>query len=78
MTENRNGLAVETGFTHATGTAEREEAEEMIERHSTGPTRRLTVGADKGYDTTDSATDLRAMSAYDLVGLPRLLSAQTS
>lgn len=61
MTENRNGLVVETGFTQATGTAEREEAKEMIERHSPGSTRRLTVGADKGYDTTDFANDLRAM-----------------
>ena len=33
----------------------------MIERHSPGSTRRLTVGADKGYDTTDFAADLRAM-----------------
>jgi transposase len=61
MTENRNGLVVEVGFTQATGTAEREEAKEMIERHSPGSTRRLTVGADKGYDTTDFATNLRAM-----------------
>jgi hypothetical protein len=43
MTENRNGLVVEAGFTQATGTAEREEAKEMIERHSPGSTRRLTV-----------------------------------
>jgi hypothetical protein len=51
MTENRHGPVVETGFTQATGTAEREEAKAMIERHSPGSTRRLTVGADKAYDT---------------------------
>lgn len=33
----------------------------MIERHSPGSTGRLTVGADKGYDTSDFTTDLRAM-----------------
>ena len=61
MTENRNGLVVETGFTQATGTAEREEAKAMIERHSPGSTRQLTVGADKGYDTADFVVDLRTM-----------------
>jgi hypothetical protein len=61
MTENRHGLVVETGFTQATGTAEREEAKAMIERHSPGSTRRLTVGADKGYDTADFVADLRQM-----------------
>jgi transposase len=61
MTENRHGLVVETGFTQATGTAEREEAKAMIERHSPGSTRRLTVGADKAYDTAGFIADLRAM-----------------
>src|SRR5262249_39412678 len=40
MTENRHGLVVKTGFTQATGTAEREEAKAMIGRHSPGSTRR--------------------------------------
>ena len=61
MTENRNGLVVETGFTQATGTAEREEAKAMIERHSPGSERRLTVGADKAYDVAGFVADLRAM-----------------
>jgi transposase len=61
MTENRHGLVVETGFTQATGTAEREEAKAMIERHSPGSARRLTVGADKAYDTAGFVADLRAM-----------------
>jgi transposase len=60
-TENRHGLVVETGFTQATGTAEREEAKAMIERHSPGSTRRLTVGADKAYDVAGFVADLRAM-----------------
>jgi len=61
MTENRHGLVVKTGFTQATGTAEREEAKAMIGRHSPGSTRRLTVGADKAYDTAGFVADLRAM-----------------
>jgi|SRR5262245_14586369 len=61
MTENRHGLVVEIGFTQATGTAEREAAKAMIERHSPGSTRRLTVGADKAYDTAGFVADLRAM-----------------
>jgi transposase len=61
MTENRHGLVVETGFTQATGTAEREEAKAMIERHAPGSTRRLTVGADKAYDVAGFVADLRAM-----------------
>jgi transposase len=60
-TENRHGLVVETGFTQATGTAEREEAKAMIDRHSPGSTRRLTVGADKAYDVAGFVADLRAM-----------------
>ena len=48
-------------FTQATGTAEREEAKAMIERHSPGSTRRLTVGADKNFDTAGFVADLRAM-----------------
>src|SRR5262245_50690530 len=36
----------------ATGTAEREEAKAMIHCHAPGSTRRLTIGADKGYDTS--------------------------
>jgi len=31
----------------------------MIERHSPGSERRLTLGADKGYDSADFVADLR-------------------
>jgi transposase len=61
MTENRHGLVVETGFTQATGIAERDAAKAMIQRHSPGSTRQLTVGADKAYDTADFVADLRRM-----------------
>jgi transposase len=59
LMENRNGLIVETEMTPADGHAERRAALAMIHRHSPGPTRRLTVGADKGYDCADFVRDLR-------------------
>jgi hypothetical protein len=45
----------------ADGHAEREAALAMIERHTSGSTRRLTLGADKGYDSADFVADLRRM-----------------
>ena len=61
MTENRHGLVVQTEMTQATGTAEREAAKAMINAHDPGSDRRITVGADKGYDTADFVADCRAM-----------------
>jgi transposase len=49
LMENRNGLVVGATLTHATGTAEREAALEMLETLCRGR-RRVTLGADKGYD----------------------------
>ncbi|HEX5008288.1 MAG TPA: transposase, partial [Hyphomonadaceae bacterium] len=60
-TENRHGLVVATEMTQATGTAEREAAKTMIESHAPGSERRLTVGADKAYDTADFVADMRQM-----------------
>jgi len=60
LMENRNGLVVDTRLTAATGTAEREAGEEMMSRLSGG--KRLTLGADKGYDTTDFVGTLRALN----------------
>jgi transposase len=59
LMENRNGLIVETEMSQADGHAERRAALAMINRHSPGSTRRLTVGADKGYDCADFVRDLR-------------------
>lgn len=59
LMENRHGLIVETEMTRADGHAERRAALAMIHRHSPGSTRRLTVGADKGYDCADFVKDLR-------------------
>jgi transposase len=49
LMENRNGLAVLGDVTQATGTAERDSALDLIDRHRPGR-RRITVGGDKGYD----------------------------
>lgn len=49
LTENRNGLVVDTRLTQANGTAEREAAIEML-AELPGESRK-TVGADKAYDT---------------------------
>jgi len=61
LMENRNGLVVQADLTHADGRGERKAALEMINRHSPGSTRRLTLGADKGYDSADFVADLRRM-----------------
>jgi hypothetical protein len=44
LMENRNGLVMQADLTHG----ERKAALEMINHHSPGSTRRLTLGADKG------------------------------
>jgi transposase len=61
LMENRNGLVVQADLTHADGRGERKAALEMINRHSPGSTWRLTLGADKGYDSADFVADLRRM-----------------
>jgi transposase len=57
--ENRNGLVVATEVTPATGTAEREAAVAMVEELADG--RRITLGADKAYDTTDFVAGMRRL-----------------
>ena len=59
LMENRNGLIVQGDLTQADGHAERRAALDMIHRHSPGSTRRLTLGADKGYDAGGFISDLR-------------------
>ena len=52
--ENRNGLVVDARLTQATGTAEREAAFEMSTALNLGS----TLGADKGYDTSEHGENL--------------------
>lgn len=58
LMENRNGLIVDTRVTHATGTAEREAALEMVKRRKRNG-RAMTLGADKGYDAAAFVDQLR-------------------
>ena len=51
LMENRNGLVVDVTLTQATGTAEREAALTMLSHVPSS--RRITLGADKNYDTED-------------------------
>lgn len=60
LMENRNGLAVLGGVSHATGTAERDQALVLIDRHRGQSERRITLGADKAYDVTAFVHDLRS------------------
>ena len=55
--ENRNGLVSQTCLTHATGTAERDAALTLVGR--LGAKRRITLGADKGYDAQAFIVALR-------------------
>lgn len=62
MSENRNGLLVALCLMVASGTAERHGALKLINESSAG-TRRITIGADKGYDTKDFVDESRRMNA---------------
>jgi transposase len=57
--ENRNGLVAATGMTPATGTAEREAAIAMIEDLPSND--RITLGADKAYDTLEFVAEMRRL-----------------
>ena len=57
LIENRYGLVVETDLELASGTAERDAADEMAERFD--GEKRVTVGADKGYDTRGFVRHMR-------------------
>jgi transposase len=57
LSENRNGLIVETAVTHAGTKAERDAALEMLDRRPMS--HRRTLGADKGYDVAAFHDELR-------------------
>ena len=62
LMENRHGLAIVGAVSHASGTAERDEALGLIERHRQRRLRRITLAADKAYDVTQFVQDLRSRS----------------
>lgn len=59
LMENRNGLLVDLKVTQATGTAERDAAEEMIKRQRQKGVKVKSLGADKNYDTRGFVDFLR-------------------
>ena len=61
LMENRCGLVVDACLTQANGHAERLAALAMIEKRADRP-RAITLGADKGYDTSDFVNELRSMN----------------
>jgi transposase len=60
LMENRNGLAVDATVTKASGTAERAAALDML--GDVPGEHRVTVGADKAYDTHDFVEQTRQMN----------------
>jgi transposase len=59
LTENRNGFIITTEVFQANGTAERDAGLVMLEQIP--GEQRVTVGADKGYDTRDFVAECRNM-----------------
>ena len=60
LIENRHGLVVDTELLQCNGTAERDAAMVMAERLE--GTERVTMGADKGYDTQEFVHEMRGMN----------------
>jgi hypothetical protein len=62
LVENRNGLIAAAMVTQADGYAEREAALLMLQGQRKGRRRRITVGADKAYDTKDFIATTRELN----------------
>ena len=62
LVENRNGLIVAAMVTHADGYAERDAALLMLKQKQQDHSRRITVGADKAYDTKDFVSTARELN----------------
>jgi transposase len=71
LMENRHGLVVDVRLTPATGTAEWDAALDMLAQ--VPGSRRITLGADKGYDTKDFVASCRGMTVT-----PHVARRQTS
>jgi len=72
LMENRNGLVVDARLTQASGTAEREAAQEMVKAAKQGHRGRLTVGGDKAFDTESFVATLRELGVTPHVAQPVL------
>jgi transposase len=62
LVENRNGLIAAAMVTHADGYAERDAALLMLHQRQKNRSRRITVGADKAFDTRDFVATVRELN----------------
>jgi transposase len=81
LMENRHGLAVRVQATAATGKAEPETAEDLVE--PIAGDRRRTVGADKAFDTADFVQAMRDLNvsphvAQNVTGRRSAIDARTT
>ncbi len=82
LMENRNGLVSQVCLTHASGTAERDAALTLIGRlrsktcatRHRGGGRRITLGADKGYDVQAFIAELRRRTVTPHIAADRRVS----
>ena len=72
LMENRSGLVAQVCLTHATGTAERDAALVLVDRLARP--RRITLGADKGYDVMGFITGLRERRVTPHIATDRRVS----
>ena len=75
LTENRNGLIVEAELTEATGTAEREAGLRLLAKERRRRRGRMSVAADKGYDTQGFVAGVRELGATPHVAAKKRGSA---
>jgi len=73
VVENRNGLVVAAMTTQADGTAERDAGLLMVADLTNRTRRRITLGADKAYDTKDFVETVRELRAT-----PHVMQNQTN
>ena len=74
LMENRHGLAVDGTVSQATGTAERDMALDLIDRHRSRRRRRVTLGADKAYDVAAFVHALKSRSVTPHIAIDGHLS----
>ena len=76
LIENRHGLITQCELTQASGSAEREAGLRLLEKERTRRGRgRMSVAADKGYDTADFVAGVRALGVTPHVAAKRRCSA---
>ena len=75
LIENRHGLICECELTQASGSAEREAALRLLTKQRARRRGRLSVGADKGYDTKDFVAGVRELGATPHVAVKDRCSA---